>query len=282
MPEHPKAILRKHGLEAKKSLGQNFLVPGAAERIARAARVRAGDVVVEIGPGLGALTEALLDLGAEVVAVDLDERMLAILREELAGREKLTLLHGDARDFDLAGIAARAGRPVKLVGNLPYYVSSPILRRAVAERAHLESATFTLQKEVADRIAAPPGSKTYGALSVLIGLYADASVALKLPPGAFHPPPGVDSAVLHLQFLKSPRAEVADYAWFEKVVYACFSHRRKTVLNSMKDSDLDLPAETLTKALAAAGIDPMRRAESMSVEEFARLAAALRVPATAA
>lgn len=274
MPEHPKAILRRYGLEARKSLGQNFLVPGAAERIARAARVRTGDAVVEIGPGLGALTEALLDAGAEVTAVDLDEKMLEILRELFAGREHLTLVHGDARTFDLGAIAARAGRKLKLVGNLPYYVSSPILRRAVDERAHLVSATFTLQKEVADRIAAPPGSKTYGALSVLIGLHADASVALKLPPGAFHPPPGVDSAVLHLVFRETPRAEVADYAFFEKVVFAAFAHRRKTILNSMKDAKLGAP-EALASALARAGIEPTRRAETVTVEEFARLAAAL-------
>lgn len=275
MPEHPKKLLQRYGIEARKSLGQNFLVPGAAERIARASRVKAGDAVVEVGPGLGALTEALLDVGAHVVAVDLDRKMLAILAETLKDRPNLELVHGDAREFDLGAVATRLGRKLKLVGNLPYYASSPILRRAVFERAHLESATFTLQKEVADRIAAPPGSKTYGSLSVLIGLYADATVVLKLPPGAFHPQPGVDSAVLHLVFREKPRAAVANFDRFEKVVYAAFSHRRKTILNSLKDSDLDLEGPVLLAGLSAAKIDPIRRAETVSVEEFAALTAAL-------
>jgi len=271
VPEHPKKLLQRFGLEARKSLGQNFLLPGAGERIARAARIKAGDAVLEIGPGLGALTEALLDLDARVVAVDLDETMLRILRELYGDRKNLELVHGDARDFDIGAVAARMGK-LKLVGNLPYYASSPILRRAVDERAHLLSATFTLQKEVADRIAAGPGSKTYGSLSVLIGLYADASVPLKLPPGAFHPQPGVESAVLHLVFREKPRAEVADFPHFEKIVFAAFSHRRKTILNSMKDA-LEIDGPAILAALGRAGIDPQRRAETVSVEEFARLAA---------
>jgi 16S rRNA (adenine1518-N6/adenine1519-N6)-dimethyltransferase len=273
--EHPARLLHRFGLEARKSLGQNFLVPGVGERIARATKVKAGDWVVEIGPGLGALTEALLDAGAHVIAVDLDANMLRILPEILGPRPELELVHCDARELDFAAIRARAPSPLKVVGNLPYYVSSSILRRTVDERAHLSSATFTLQKEVADRIAAPPGSKTYGSLSVLVGLYAKATVTLRLGPGSFLPPPGVDSAVLHLEMLATPRADVPDFALFEKVVYAAFAHRRKTIQNSMKDAALPLPPGGLAAALAEAGIDPIRRAETVSVEEFGRLTAAV-------
>ena len=276
--EHPKALLQRHGLEARKSLGQNFLVPGPfAERIVRIAGVKRGETVVEIGPGLGALTGALVDAGARVVAVDLDEAMVRVLRETFAGNDAVEIVHGDARELELAPIAARAeGGKVRVVGNLPYYASSPLMRRTIEQRAYARTATFTLQREVADRIAAPPGSKTYGALSVIVGLHADATVPARLPPGAFHPRPGVESAVLHLVFRERPRAEVADERLFEKVVFSAFGHRRKTIQNSMRDStELPLEPGAIAKALSAAGIDPQRRAETVSVEEFARLANAV-------
>ncbi len=263
-------MLARHGLEARKSLGQNFLVPGAAERIARIAQLGKDDWVVEIGPGLGALTDELCERAARVIAIDLDEKMIGVLRRELATRENLELVHADALKTDFAPLAGRAGRKLRLVGNLPYYISSPLIRHAIAQRAHLVDATFTLQKEVAERIAAKPGSKTYGALSVLVQLFCDASVEAKLAPGSFHPRPGVDSAVLRLVFLPVPRAEV-DFAKFERVVFASFEHRRKTILNSMRDAGVDGAAD----ALARAGIDPKRRAETLSVPEFAKLTAAV-------
>ena len=278
MAEHPQTQLKRLGLSARKSLGQNFLVPGWAEKIAAAARVAKGDVVVEIGPGLGALTRALLERGARVIAVDLDEAMIRVLRQDLGERADLELVHADARELDLGAIAARTGGGrVRVTGNLPYYASSPLLRSAIDQRAHVRSATFTLQKEVADRIASPPGSKVYGALSVLTQVWADASVPLKLPPGAFHPRPGVDSAVLHLEMREQPRVAVPDPALFERVVHGAFAQRRKTISNSMKGSrELGLPAERVAAALSAAAIDPRRRAETLSVEEFGRLCEAIR------
>lgn len=275
--EHPEKLLRKLGLSARKSLGQNFLVPGWGEKIAAAAQVAAGDHVVEIGPGLGALTEALLERGAIVTAVDLDEAMIRVLKKQLGDRPGLTLVHADARELDLAEIAAKAGTKLRVTGNLPYYASSPLLRRAIDQRAHVLSATFTLQKEVADRIAAPPGSKTYGSLSVLTQVWADATVPLKLPPGAFFPRPGVDSAVLHLVMREDPRVAVPDPAFFERVVFGAFSQRRKTILNSMRGSrELGATPEAVAAALAGAKIDPGRRAETLSVEEFGALSEALR------
>ncbi len=277
MATHPQTLLARYGLAARKGLGQNFLVPGgAAERIVRAAQIAAGDWVVEIGPGLGALTAALLDAGAHVVAVELDPQMLRVLSQELGTRERLELVHADARGLDLGPIHARAGRRLKLAGNLPYYASSPLLRRAVEQREHVLDATFTLQREVAERVAAPPGSRTYGALSVLVGLWADASVPLKLPPGAFHPRPGVESAVLRLVMRRTPKAEVPDAASFERVVFAAFGQRRKTIWNSLRGArDLDASEERIADALRRAGIEPNRRAETVPVEAFAALARAL-------
>lgn len=275
--EHPEAALRKLGLSARKSLGQNFLVPGWGAKIAAAARVQAGDHVVEIGPGLGALTEALLERGAHVIAVDLDEAMIRALRKVFEGHANLELVHKDARELDLGEISARVGAKLRVTGNLPYYTSSPLLRRTIDQRQHVRSATFTLQKEVADRIASPPGSKAYGSLSVLTQVHADATVPLKLPPGAFHPRPGVDSAVLHLEMREHPRVPLPDPALFERVVFGAFSQRRKTLLNSLRGSrELALPPEVVAAALKGSGIDPGRRAETLSVEEFGVLAEAFR------
>lgn len=276
MPEHPQALLRRLGLPARKSLGQNFLVPGWGDRIAAAAGVRPGDRVIEIGPGLGALTEALLERGAHVVAVEIDAAMIRALEELFAGRPGLELVHADARALDIGAIATRGPETLRVTGNLPYYASSPLLRRTIDARRHIRSATFTLQREVAERVASPPGSRAYGGLSVLTQVWADARLPLVLPPGAFYPRPGVDSAVLHLEMRESPRAEVTDPTLFERVVHGAFAQRRKTIQNSMRSSrELGLSAGAVAAALAEAGIDPGRRAETVSVEEFGRLAVAI-------
>jgi 16S rRNA (adenine1518-N6/adenine1519-N6)-dimethyltransferase len=275
--EHPEKLLRKLGLSARKSLGQNFLVPGWGAKIAAAARVEAGDHVVEIGPGLGALTDALLERGAHVTAVDLDEAMIRALKQMFGSHERLTLVHADAREVDFGEIAARANAKLRITGNLPYYTSSPLLRRTIEQREHVRSATFTLQKEVAERIASPPGSKAYGSLSVITQVSADATVPLKLPPGAFFPRPGVDSAVLHLEMRATPRVPIPDPALFERVVHGAFSQRRKTLLNSMRGSaELGVTPEVVVASLAASKIDPGRRAETLSVEEFGVLSEAVR------
>lgn len=276
MPRPPRQLLDQYGLRAKKGLGQNFLLPGTGERIVRAARITADDWAVEIGPGLGALTEALLDVAARVIAIEIDPDMVRVLEGEYGDRPNLEIVQADARDFDLAAYHERAGRKLRLLGNLPYYLSSPLVRRAVEQRAHVVDAHFTLQKEVADRIAAPPGGREYGSLSVITGVWADASVALKLSPGAFHPRPGVDSALLRLVFRETPRVPVDDPALFERVVFAAFGQRRKTIQNSLRRSDLPLDPPAIAGALAEAGVDPGRRAETLSVEEFGALYEAVR------
>jgi 16S rRNA (adenine1518-N6/adenine1519-N6)-dimethyltransferase len=266
-------MLQQHGLRAKHSWGQNFLDDEAVlADIVHAARLGPESVVVELGAGLGHLTRALLHSGARVVAVERDPDMVRVLEETRA--ERLTVVAANAARIDLARVAGT--RPLTLVGNLPYQLTSSILFEALDQHADLLRCVFTVQKEVAERVAAGEGTRSGGILTVLLGVWFDASIVRVVPARAFHPPPKVDSAVLLLEHRASPRAEVGDEAFFRAVVKAAFSHRRKTLLNSLR-SDRELgEAEHIRAALAAAGIEPTRRAETLDVAEFARLAQALR------
>ena len=271
--DSPRRMLQQHGLRPKHAWGQNFLDDERVlADIVQAARLGPGSVVVELGAGLGHLTRALLDTGARVVAVERDRDMLRVLEETPAHR--LTVVAANAARLDLAAVAGT--RPLTLVGNLPYHLTSPILFEVLEQHRDLVRCVFTVQKEVADRVAAGEGARSGGLLTVLLGVWFDASVVRVVPASAFHPPPKVDSAVLLLEHRSTPRAEVSDEAWFRKVVKAAFSHRRKTLLNSLR-SDPELgEAASIRKALGAAGIEPSRRAETLGVGEFARLARALR------
>ena len=271
--DSPRRMLQQHGLRPKHAWGQNFLDDERVlADIVQAARLGPGSVVVELGAGLGHLTRALLDTGARVVAVERDRDMLRVLEETPAHR--LTVVAANAARLDLAAVAGT--RPLTLVGNLPYHLTSPILFEVLEQHRDLVRCVFTVQKEVADRVAAGEGARSGGLLTVLLGVWFDASVVRVVPASAFHPPPKVDSAVLLLEHRSTPRAEVSDEAWFRKVVKAAFSHRRKTLLNSLR-SDPELgDAATIREALGAAGIEPSRRAETLGVGEFARLARALR------
>ena len=271
--DSPRRMLQQHGLRPKHAWGQNFLDDERVlADIVQAARLGPGSVVVELGAGLGHLTRALLDTGARVVAVERDRDMLRVLEETPAHR--LTVVAANAARLDLAAVAGT--RPLTLVGNLPYHLTSPILFEVLEQHRDLVRCVFTVQKEVADRVAASEGARSGGLLTVLLGVWFDASVVRVVPASAFHPPPKVDSAVLLLEHRSTPRAEVSDEAWFRKVVKAAFSHRRKTLLNSLR-SDPELgEAASIRKALGAAGIEPSRRAETLGVGEFARLAGALR------
>ncbi len=268
----PAQILRRHHLKPKKEWGQNFL---GDERIlgnlAALAQLRPGDWVVELGAGLGHFTRALAATGAHVIAVERDRELAPILREELAPLG-VEVEEADAKSFDLRAVAARAGRPVVLCGNLPYHLSSPILFHALDQRAALLRAVLLLQREVAERVAAPPGGREYGLLSVLLGLFADARIGMEVPRGAFTPPPAVESSALVLEFLQKPRAPIADEQRFRTLVKAAFAQRRKTLSNAVRN----VPGAR--EALARAGIDPMRRGETLSVEEFAAVERAIADP----
>ena len=269
-------LLGRHGLSPKKSLGQNFLVdPRVQERIVAAAQIQAAEVVVEIGAGLGALTARLAEVASRVIAIDRDAQLVAVLRTELADRPNLEIVLGDALEFDLGEVARRAGRPLVVVGNLPYVVTSPVLF-ATIEAADggqvVDRAIFMVQKEFAQRMLAPPGSRTYGRLSVMVQQAAAAEILFHVGAGAFLPAPAVTSTVLRLRPRAQPLAQVRDAGLFARVVREAFGARRKMLRRALEPG---FGGARAAAALAAAGIAGTRRAEELAVADFARLANAL-------
>jgi 16S rRNA (adenine1518-N6/adenine1519-N6)-dimethyltransferase len=250
----------------KKSLGQNFLRdPRYLGKIVHAARVGRDDQVLEIGPGLGDLTRALTERAKRVLAVELDDRLVSRLRSEFGSVPNFELVHADALEYDYASLTGRW----KVVANLPYYISTPLIQKLIAGRAKFVSLTLMLQREVAERISAPPGGRDYGYFSVLVRFYSVPRMEFPVPAEAFTPRPKVDSAVITLAIRDLPAFPVQDEAFFIRVVKAAFSQRRKTLRNSLKL--LGLPDDAVASAASAAGIDPGRRAETLSVEEFCGL-----------
>ncbi len=268
----PRALLRKYGLRAKGSWGQNFLCDvEILDHIARLAVARPGERVVELGAGLGHLTARLLALGAEVIAVERDRDMARVLRGELGDRARI--LEANAVKVEYAALAGAGPARVTVVGNLPYHLTSPILFSLLDQADHVSRAVFLVQREVAERLAARPGTKAFGLLSVLLQHRAEVRIERRVPPGAFLPAPAVESAVIRVE-VGPPRAEVADAARFRRLVRAGFAQRRKMLGNALRAARLAPPAR-LEAALAAAGIDPARRGETLSVEEWAALDRAL-------
>ncbi len=265
-------MLKSRGLRAKEGWGQRFLDdPGALQRIADAAQLAASDAVVELGAGLGHLTRCLVATGAQVTAVERDPDLLRVLEELRV--ENLRVVRANAAHLSFAETAGK--RPVVVVGNIPYQLTSPILFELLDQRADVSRAVLTVQKEVADRLTAGPGGRDYGILSVLLGLHFDVRALFTLSPGLFHPPPKVFSTVVRLDPLKSPRAPVVDEERFRRLVKAAFARRRKQISNSLKsDPSLGAPAD-MAQALRCAHIEHSRRAETLSVEEFATLERAL-------
>ena len=262
-----------------RALGQHFLRDRTVvDRVLELVAPTARDLVVEIGPGRGALTESLAARAGRLLALEIDGGLAAALQARFADAPSVEILQADARRFDYAGLRARRPDPegrVLVAGNLPYSVGKPILAALVESGAAIDEMTLMLQKEVADRVAAPPGSKTYGALSVLTQAAAAVRLAFPVPPGAFSPPPQVDSAVLHLRPHREPPVPLPDPRRFAAVVRAAFGQRRKSLANALA-AGLAVPAETARDRCQAAGIDPGRRAETLSLAEFAHLALAFQ------
>ena len=255
----------------RKTLGQHFLIDhNIVHKIVRLAELQPGETVLEIGPGRGVLTEALLNEAGLVIAVELDSALCAYLRETLGDRPNMRLIEGDAVAFDYAQVPG----PFLVVANLPYYVSTPILFRLLQERKSLDRMVLMLQAEVASRLAAAPGEKDYGVLSIAAQFCCQVRVAFRVPPTCFRPKPKVGSAVVVLTPLAKPLVSVGDEPFFFKVVRAGFAHRRKVLLNSLRDEGFDATGAGI--ALEKAGIDPHRRAETLSLAEFAKLSDALR------
>jgi len=273
----PRELLRRYGLAAKKSWGQNFLVnEGVYRAIVDATVDGDDDWVIEIGAGLGTLTARLADRVASgrVVAIERDRDMIRVLEQELGERGNVDIVAADAKTFDYASVAKRRGAPVAVCGNLPYQLSSMILFALLdpAVRPHVDRAVVMLQREVADRLVASPGSKTYSALTAIVSAYADVSTVVRVKPGSFHPAPKVDSTVVALRPLASPRAPIGDEAHYADVVHAAFGQRRKTLRNALRARFDQAAVDT---ALAAASVDGRRRGETLTVAEFAALASEL-------
>ncbi len=258
----------------RRRLGQHFLRdPRIAQSIVELAHLSKADLCVEIGAGEGALTGLLAERAGRLLALEVDDALVAKLRPRLALSPHVEVHHADARRFDYSILPRLkplpAGRVV-VVGNLPYSASKSILERLVEARALISEMVLTLQREVAERVAAAPGSKRFGTLSVLTQLYCEAELAMTVPPGAFRPPPKVESSVLRLSVLPAPRVLLADESLFHRVVKGAFSRRRKNVANALAGG-FQLSVEAVRGYLSAAGIDPSRRAETLSLDEFARL-----------
>lgn len=266
--EDPRRVLARHGLAPKRGFSQNFLVSRTAiDRIVAAVAPAAGETVVELGPGLGTLTAGLLRAGAHVIALEADRDMLNVLGREFGHVGALDVRHGDATELDLKSL--HAGR-VAVAGNLPYAVTGAIFRRLVAQHSSVSRAVFMVQREVRDRLVSGPGTKAYGALTVFTRGVFDVRGVCIVPAGAFHPVPRVDSAVVELR----PRATPLDVDSppFARTVRAAFEARRKTLRNALLRI---ATASEVDSALAAVGIDGKRRGETLSIDEFAELGAAL-------
>jgi 16S rRNA (adenine1518-N6/adenine1519-N6)-dimethyltransferase len=277
--EDPRRVLARHGLRAKKSWGQNFLHDRSVHaRIVAAAGASGDDVVVEIGAGLGTLTAALLAASPpprQVIAVERDPDMLRVLAAELGAEPRLVVRAEDAALFDFREESRRAGRPLVVVGNLPYQLTSALILAIVRAGGAVSRAVVMVQREFAARMVAAPGGRIYGRLSVAVQQNAEARALFHVPPGAFHPPPRVTSSVVCLEPRVAPLASTRDPALFEEVVKQAFGTRRKMLRRALEPAFGD---ERVARALAAAGIDGTLRAERLSVGDFARLTDALVEP----
>jgi 16S rRNA (adenine1518-N6/adenine1519-N6)-dimethyltransferase len=266
-------------MRAKKSLGQNFLTgTHYPERIVAAVSPRADETIVEIGPGRGALTGLLVATGARVVAVELDRDLIAPLAERFSAAPNFRLIEADALEVDFCRAVAPAAS-ARVVANLPYYVSTPILRRLIAARACLTEMTLMLQREVVERVTAGPGGKEYGFLSALVQFYCEAEKLFDVPPGAFRPAPKVWSSVVRLRVRPAPAAVVGDEDFFVELLSALFAQRRKTILNNLRAARVRLGIgddARIARALEEGGLDARRRAETLTLGEVARLSRSLK------
>lgn len=268
MIDSPGVVLRRHGLSARKSWGQHFLHdPGVLGAIVDAIDPSRGNRIVEIGAGLGTLTGRLLEAGAEVWAVERDRDMCDVLRKELVDFDRFTLHEADAVKFDY-GAAARDGTPADVVGNLPYQLTGPLMFKLLGHNLETGRWVVMVQREVARRMCAEPGGKIYGSLTVSLARVRAIRPVVDAPPGAFLPPPKVDSAVVQLDARETPRGEVADPLGFQHLVRTAFQQRRKTLLNALSP----LAGKERARAwLETAGVDPRLRPERLAPEEFAAL-----------
>ncbi|AMX00667.1 16S rRNA (adenine(1518)-N(6)/adenine(1519)-N(6))-dimethyltransferase RsmA [Rummeliibacillus stabekisii] len=280
-PLRTQEILKKYGFSFKKSLGQNFLIdPNILRNIVSHAELTKESAAIEIGPGIGALTEHLARSAGKVISFEIDQRLLPVLTDTLSPYDNVKIIHSDILKADVSNILAEECEnynEIMVVANLPYYVTTPILLKLLMDKLPIRGMVVMMQKEVADRISAVPGTKAYGSLSIAVQYYMQAEVVMTVPKTVFMPQPNVDSAVLRLLLREKPPVEVINEAFFFEVTRSSFAQRRKTILNNLQ-SQLEngkAKKEQILSALAEVNIDPTRRGETLSIVEFGRLADAL-------
>lgn len=275
-PKNTIEILNKYKFVFQKKFGQNFLIDThVLEKIIQAAQITKDDFVLEIGPGIGTLTQYLCENAREVVAVEIDKMLIPILEDTLSEYDNVTIINNDFLKLDLNALIQEKnnGKPIKVVANLPYYITTPIIMELFERHVPLINVTVMVQKEVADRMQAAPGGKDYGALSLAVQYYAQPYIAANVPPNCFMPRPNVGSAVIRLTLHESAPIEVKDEKLLFKMIRASFNQRRKTLVNGLNNStELSFTKEELQKALTKLGISENIRGEALSLGQFAALA----------
>lgn len=275
-PSATKEIINKYSFAFQKKFGQNFLIDSnVLESIIRGAEITKDDFVLEIGPGIGTMTQYLCEAARQVVAVEIDKMLIPILEDTLSEYDNVEVINQDVLKVDIKSLADEKnnGKPIKVVANLPYYITTPIIMGLFESGVPIDSITIMVQKEVADRMQTGPGSKDYGALSLAVQYYATAKVILNVSATCFMPRPNVDSAVIKLTRHKEPTVNVADEKLMFKIIRASFNQRRKTLVNGLKNSpELSFSKEQIVKAIEKIGKPETIRGESLTLEEFAELA----------
>lgn len=274
-PKETIEILNKYHFVFQKKFGQNFLIDThVLEKIIRAAGVTKDDMVVEIGPGIGTLTQYLCEAAREVVAVEIDKNLIPILEDTLSPYENVSIINEDVLKVDLNKLVQEknGGRPIKVVANLPYYITTPIIMGLLEAHVPVDNITVMVQKEVADRMQSGPGSKDYGALSLAVQYYAEPYIAANVPPNCFMPRPNVGSAVIRLSLHKDKPVKLQDEKLMFKLIRASFNQRRKTLANGLNNSDeIKLSKELITEAITELNLSPSIRGEALKLEDFAAL-----------
>lgn len=274
-PQKTIEVIQKYEFAFQKKFGQNFLIDGhVLDKIIRSANITKDDFVLEIGPGIGTMTQYLAEAAREVAAVEIDKALIPILEDTLSGYDNITVINEDVLKLDIKQLVMEqnGGRPVKVVANLPYYITTPIIMGLFESHVPIDSITVMVQKEVAQRMQSGPGSKDYGALSLAVQYYAEPYIVANVPPNCFMPRPKVGSAVIRLTTYKEAPIDVKDERLMFRIIRASFNQRRKTLVNGLNNSpEISISKEVIAEAIAELGVSPTIRGEALTLKEFARL-----------
>jgi 16S rRNA (adenine1518-N6/adenine1519-N6)-dimethyltransferase len=274
-PQNTIEIIQKYNFAFQKKFGQNFLIdPHVLDKIIQAAGITKDDMVLEIGPGIGTMTQYLAEAAGRVVAVEIDTNLIPILGETLKEYDNVTIINNDILKVNIGELAAKynGGRPIKVVANLPYYITTPIIMGLFESNVPIDNITVMVQKEVADRMQTGPGSKDYGALSLAVQYYAEPYIVANVPPNCFIPRPNVGSAVIRLTRYEKPPVDVHDPKLMFRLIRASFNQRRKTLQNGLNNSpEINYSKEQIIEAIAALGVSPTIRGEALTLQQFAQL-----------